>query len=254
VTGHLGEQYRRQYAWRSWSVVYESLGDLRGQTVLDLGCGPGDQAADLAARGATVVGIDLDETLLATARSRRIPGASFVKADITDPRTFRGRKVDGIWISFAAAYVTSIDAALALWSAALSSGGWLAITEVDDLFGHEPLNPAHRALILSYYQDALDNGRYDFCLRHRLRRQLAAASWQVTLDRDVTDAELSFDGPATHDILEAWTLRLSRMQLLASHFGPDWPDFRAEFLASLSAPQHRSLSTVWSVLARPAAA
>lgn len=245
----LGDQYRRQYAWRSWAGIYDSLGDLRGKTVLDLGCGPGDQAADLAARGATVVGMDLDETLLATARSRRIPGASFVKADIADPKSFQDRHADGIWISFSAAYVTRIDNALDVWASALRPGGWLAITEVDDLFGHEPLSPTHRDLILSYYQDALTSGRYDFRLRARLRQQLTTAAWHITEDRNVTDAELSFDGPAPHAVLEAWTLRLSRMQLLASHFGPEWPDFRTQFLATLAAPQHRSLSTVWSVVA-----
>ncbi|MEM1433656.1 MAG: magnesium protoporphyrin IX methyltransferase [Pseudomonadota bacterium] len=45
--------------------------DLRGQRVLDAGCGTGVLAAQLAARGASVVGIDLSPQLIAIAREQR---------------------------------------------------------------------------------------------------------------------------------------------------------------------------------------
>lgn len=247
----LTADYRRQYAWRSWDIAYQQLGDLRGLSVLDLGCGPGDQAADLAARGARVLGMDMDASLLAAARARGIPGASFVQADIADPASYGGLAVDGIWLSFAAAYVLRIADALETWAGVLRPGGWLAITEVNDLFGHEPLSPAHRARILSYYRDALDSGRHDFRLRSRLRAALAAG-WTIEVERELPDAELAADGQATPEVIDAWAARLDRMRLLAAHFGGDWAEFRAAFLAALASPQHRSRASVWFLLARPA--
>lgn len=247
----LTADYRRQYAWRSWDLAYQQLGDLAGLSVLDIGCGPGDQAADLAARGATVLGMDMDPSLLAAARARSIAGASFVQADIADPASYRDLAVDGIWMSFAAAYVLRIADALETWARVLKPGGWLAVTEVDDLFAHEPLDPAHRARIQSYYRDALDRGRYDFLPRARLRAALSAG-WTIEVERELPDAELAVDGPAPPEVIDAWAARLDRMRLLAAHFGGDWADFRAAFLAALASPHHRSRATVWFLLARPA--
>jgi SAM-dependent methyltransferase len=250
VSHSLVDEYRRQHAWRSWSAAYGHLGDLRGASILDAGCGPGDQAADLTARGAAVLGMDMDASLLEAARARGIPGARFVQADIADPASYRGVSVDGVWVSFAAAYLPRIAGPLALWARALRRGGWLAITEVDDLFGHEPLSPAHRARILSYYRDAAEQGRHQFRSRDRLREALHPG-WTIEIEDELPDAELAFDGPAAPEVLAAWTARLDRMRLLAAHFGGDWDDFRAELLAALASPAHRSLATVWFLLARP---
>src|SRR5690349_16712286 len=63
------EQYRAQYRWRSWHAAYAQLPPLRGARILDLGCGPGDQARDLAAMGARVHGIDADAQLIAHANA-----------------------------------------------------------------------------------------------------------------------------------------------------------------------------------------
>ena len=43
----LAEEYARQRAWRPWAGIFEALPPLAGRTVLDLGCGPGDVAAEL---------------------------------------------------------------------------------------------------------------------------------------------------------------------------------------------------------------
>ena len=74
------EMYRQQYPWRPWDRIYPLLGNLSGQLVLDLGCGIGDQAADLARLGAEVIGVDMNESLVEVARAREIPRARFVRA------------------------------------------------------------------------------------------------------------------------------------------------------------------------------
>jgi SAM-dependent methyltransferase len=50
--------------------AYALLGHAAGQTVLDLGCGSGENSLLLARRGAKVVGVDISESLLALARER----------------------------------------------------------------------------------------------------------------------------------------------------------------------------------------
>jgi len=50
--------------------------------VLDAGCGTGRVAIELAARGIEVVGVDVDESMLATAR-RRAPDLTWVTADLS---------------------------------------------------------------------------------------------------------------------------------------------------------------------------
>ena len=51
-------------------------------TVLDAGCGTGRVAIELARRGVEVVGVDVDPSMLATARERA-PELTWVEADLT---------------------------------------------------------------------------------------------------------------------------------------------------------------------------
>lgn len=133
----LAEQYRRQYDWRAWADAYDALPELAGARVLDLGCAVGDQAAELARRGAQVVGVDGNEQLLALARSQEIEGADFHVGDLRDPQV--GDGFDGIWASFVAAYFPDFGPVLARWSELLRPGGWIALTEVSGLFEHDPM-------------------------------------------------------------------------------------------------------------------
>lgn len=64
---------------------YHLLGDVKGQRVIDFGCGSGGNTVLLANRGAQVWGIDISEDLLRIARRRmaladRQGGASFIAA------------------------------------------------------------------------------------------------------------------------------------------------------------------------------
>ncbi len=60
--------------------LIDTLNPTVGQQILDLGCGPGRHAAEMAARGADVVGMDLDPAMLAKARADH-PQVHFVEAD-----------------------------------------------------------------------------------------------------------------------------------------------------------------------------
>src|SRR5688572_23976102 len=80
----LADEYRNQFGWRRWARILDELPAMDGKLVLDLGCGVGDLAAALVARGARVIGFDTNETLLEAARARGISGAEFRNADLRE--------------------------------------------------------------------------------------------------------------------------------------------------------------------------
>jgi ubiquinone/menaquinone biosynthesis C-methylase UbiE len=243
----LASGYRRQAVWRAWPRIFEALPPLGGQTVLDLGCGVGDQAAELEARGARVIGVDGNEELLSRARARRLAGAEFHRSNL---QTLSGLDVtaDGIWSSFAAAYFPDLPPVLASWRRRLRPGGWIALTEIDNLFGHEPLGDT-RSLLEAYAADAFAAGRYDFHMGGRLPSHLKTSGFTVTREFTVEDLELSFAGPARADVLEAWSSRFERMPLLRDFCGPEFEPLRRDFLDCLARADHRSLATVRSCMA-----
>lgn len=61
--------------------------------------------------------------------------------------------------------------------------------------------------------------------------------------------ELSFQGPARPEVVEAWRARLERMKLLRDLAGPDFPALRDDFLTCLQRADHRATATVSFVLA-----
>jgi SAM-dependent methyltransferase len=226
------------------------LPDIRGKTILDLGCAIGDQAAELVARGASVIGIDANEELLRVARSRSIGNAEFRSGDIRDLDP--ALEADGIWCSFGVAYITDPQRVLMSWSQRLRPHGWIAMTEIDDLFGHEPLSDRTKSLIGAYETEALQTGRYDFRAGRKLQTVLERAGLAIESVLICDDAELSFAGPATPEVLEAWRARFDRMPLLKSLCGDELDAVRDEFLACLSLREHRSLAKVYCVVARRA--
>jgi len=62
-------------------------------SVLDAGCGTGRVAIELGRRGVDVVGVDLDASMLATARARA-PSLQFEEADLAHPDVDLGRTFD----------------------------------------------------------------------------------------------------------------------------------------------------------------
>lgn len=72
VAAHVIERYRNPPADTIYPLeyAYHLLGDVAGKTILDYGCGLGDNTVLLAARGANVVGVDISPELIELAEKR----------------------------------------------------------------------------------------------------------------------------------------------------------------------------------------
>jgi len=246
----IAQIYFNQYRWRRWSSVYPDLGDLSGAQVVDLGCGIGDQTRDLSRLGAHVLGVDMNQDAIEHAQGRAIPRARFLCDNITNLKDHELAS-DGVWTSFTAAYFPRFEELLRSVDTAVKPGGWLAITEVDDLFGHEPLASRWRAVIEKYYDKSLEEGVYRFRSHDGVQRVLSSRGWRIAVDRKLEDDEFCFAGPAASGILDAWRTRLSfMMPRFLERFGTEAKGFDSAFLQCLASEDHRSSSCVWFVLAR----
>ena len=85
VADHLGGAYLRySFTYGTVSEVDAIVAALEltpGQRILDVGCGPGRHALELAGRGFQVVGIDISSTFIQLARDGAPAGVSFVVGD-----------------------------------------------------------------------------------------------------------------------------------------------------------------------------
>src|SRR4051812_6994111 len=85
VADHLGSAYLR-YSFTKGTVqevdhVVGALGLVAGSRVLDVGCGPGRHAHELARRGIVVHGIDISSTFVGLASADAPEGATFQRLD-----------------------------------------------------------------------------------------------------------------------------------------------------------------------------
>jgi SAM-dependent methyltransferase len=85
VAEHLGGAYLR-YSFTKGTAqevgfLIEALGLEPGMRVLDVGCGPGRHAHELARRGIGVLGVDISERFVELARRDAPAGAEFVRQD-----------------------------------------------------------------------------------------------------------------------------------------------------------------------------
>ena len=248
----LVQQYERQERWRRWDDALDRVPLRAGEKILDLGCGLGDVTARLQRLGADVVGVDMNEELLGAAR-RRHPGVRFESLDLNALDASPLCPVDGMWGSFVAAYFPRLEATLERWGKGLTPHGWIALVEMDDLFGHTPFPARWSRDLERFYDEARTAGRYDFQSGRRLAPALRIAGFDVVHEGTAEDDELSFQGPATSEVLEGWQQRLERLTGLRNFLGPSFEEFRRDFIDALTSPRHRSSTRVVMVVARKAA-
>ena len=83
---------------RSRVERFEAMAALCWGTVAELGCGAGELAAAIHARGHAVVGVDMNGPKIERAR-RSFPGVEFIEADICQPGLLEGRIFDTVMLA-----------------------------------------------------------------------------------------------------------------------------------------------------------
>lgn len=126
-----------------WPAVRDTLPELDGHRVLDIGCGSGHYSAWFAERGADVVGIDASDEMLAEARERHGDVATFIDGDLREPFPFDDGAFDIVVSQLTLDHVESWDPLVAEFARVLGDDGTVVFS-VDHPFTtyfvieHEP--------------------------------------------------------------------------------------------------------------------
>jgi SAM-dependent methyltransferase len=119
------------------AALLRLFGNVSGLHLLDLACGHGRLARELARRGGHVVGVDLSEALLAKARAREETHPlqiTYVHADVTTPQTLEGEIFDAVGCSFGLSDIDDLDGAIATVARLVRHGGFFAFSIVHPCF------------------------------------------------------------------------------------------------------------------------
>jgi 2-polyprenyl-3-methyl-5-hydroxy-6-metoxy-1,4-benzoquinol methylase len=120
------------------AALLDLAGPVRGQRVLDLACGHGPVARDLARQGAHVVGLDISIELVKRAREAeaRAPwGITYEIGDAADPTVLEGSTFDTVVCNFGLTDVDDLDGACATVARLLRSGGRFVFSILHPCFG-----------------------------------------------------------------------------------------------------------------------
>jgi SAM-dependent methyltransferase len=108
------------------AALLRLCGDVAGEQVLDLACGHGRLARQLAGRGAMVTGIDISAALLAKAteaENRQDDGIRYLQADAAAANWLPGAQFDAAVCSFGLSDIDDLDGALASVARVTRAGG-----------------------------------------------------------------------------------------------------------------------------------
>ena len=143
----------------SWLEIKE------GHRILDVGCGIGDQAYEMAKRTGSsgeVIGTDLSETMIQASRLRHSASGLplvFKTADITD-QPFPNETFDRIRLERVLMYVHNVEEAFKEFFRLLRSGGRLLIFDFDwDALTIGHFNKVLTRRIVEFISDSFPNGR-----------------------------------------------------------------------------------------------
>jgi SAM-dependent methyltransferase len=113
------------------------IGDVSDCRLLDLACGHGRLARELARRGGRVVGVDISAALLEKAYAREAASPlqiTYVHSDAAAPETLAGERFDGVVCSFGLSDIDNLDGAIATVARVLHPGGFFAFSLLHPCF------------------------------------------------------------------------------------------------------------------------
>jgi len=111
---------RHSFVWKKGAALVDLLAPTAGERILDLGCGTGHLTAEIAARGAEVIGVDSSPSMVAQAR-QNFPRLNF---QLCDARSFRfDTPFDAVFSNAVLHWIPEADRVAASVAAALKPGG-----------------------------------------------------------------------------------------------------------------------------------
>lgn len=159
------------------SSLVRALGPLTGRSVLDVGCGTGDDSRELADHGAHVVATDISDAMLAEAR-RRGGEVSFLSADV-HALPFPDASFDGVRVKLVRQHSPDVDTADDELVRVLRPGGRLAVFDYD--FETLALDHPDRAATRAIVRYWVDNHREGWSGRQLRRRFTARGLTEVSI-------------------------------------------------------------------------
>ncbi|MCA2217732.1 methyltransferase domain-containing protein [Jidongwangia harbinensis] len=115
-------------------VARAALRPAPGQRLLDVGCGAGDVARDLAARvrpGGSVVALDYSASTIAVAERRHDGGPVEYRTGDAQALDLPDDSVDGVWCERVVQHLPDPDAALAEFARVTRPGGRVCVIDTD---------------------------------------------------------------------------------------------------------------------------
>lgn len=134
---------KAENGYNEFPAMRAALGDVRGQTVLDAGCGPGFLVRDLICAGTRrVVGLDISPRMIAHARARVGTAAEVHVADLGRPLDFlEDGMFDVVASSLALDHVRDWQVPLTEFRRLLTSSGRLVFTVQHPMGAYEWMRP-----------------------------------------------------------------------------------------------------------------
>lgn len=146
---------RHSFVFKYGEDLIELLDPKPGESILDLGCGPGQLTAKIAERGVNVVGLDASPEMIGQAR-QNYPKLRFVLEDATR-MTFNG-EFDAVFSNAALHWMLDASAVARCISNALRQGGRF-VAELGGRRNVIEIESAIRRVVAQYIGDALPPSR-----------------------------------------------------------------------------------------------
>jgi SAM-dependent methyltransferase len=119
------------------AALLELAGDVRGLRLLEVACGQGRVARELARRGAHVTGLDISAALLGLARAweeHEPRGIAYVRADAAAPGVLHGEVFGGVVCNYGLSDIDDLGGLLANVARLLRPGGWFVFSLLHPCF------------------------------------------------------------------------------------------------------------------------
>lgn len=149
------------------AALLDLAGDVGGLRLLEVTCGQGRVARELARRGAALTGLDISAALLARARACEAAeplGICCLHADVTTRGVLEGQVFDGVVCDYGLSGIDDPDGLLAYVARLLRPGGWFVFSLLHPCFpGWDSDAPSSWPPDQGYYREGwwlASNGGY----------------------------------------------------------------------------------------------